>query len=154
MKKIAMIVTDVALAGEKGLGRMFYLAELFCKNGFQVDLFTSRFQHWLKRFRTQEEMDAIQAASNCNVIFKDEPGYTKNGINFVVNVFLFPRTHHARTGHITTLCANNTGVYITIYGFLANCKNISLGCQNVVNRLSFFDPVVNLLIQQIPLFLR
>ena len=78
MKKIAMIVTDVALAGEKGLGRMFYLAELFCKNGIQVDLFTSRFQHWLKVFRTQEEMDAIIAASKCNVIFKDEPGYTKN----------------------------------------------------------------------------
>lgn len=78
MKKIAMIVTDVALAGEKGLGRMFYLAELFCKNGFQVDLFTSRYQHWLKVFRTQEEMEAIQASSNCNVIFMDEPGYTKN----------------------------------------------------------------------------
>ena len=78
MKKIAMIATDIALAGEKGLGRMFYLAELFCKNGFQVDLFTSRYQHWLKVFRTQEEMDAIQASSNCNVIFMDEPGYTKN----------------------------------------------------------------------------
>ena len=78
MKKIAMIATDIALAGEKGLGRMYYLAELFCKNGIQVDLFTSKFQHWLKRFRTREEMEAIQSASNCHVIFIDEPGYTKN----------------------------------------------------------------------------
>lgn len=78
MKKIAMIVTDVALAGEKGLGRMFYLAELFCKYGYEVHMLTSKFQHWLKRFRTQEEMDAIIAASKCKVVFMDEPGYTKN----------------------------------------------------------------------------
>ena len=64
MKRIAMIVTDVAMAGEKGLGRMYYLAELFCKNGFAVDLFTTRYQHWLKRFRTQEEMDAIMKPEN------------------------------------------------------------------------------------------
>ena len=78
MKKIAMIVTDVALAGEKGLGRMFYLAELFCQHGYEVHMLTSKFQHWLKRFRTQEEMDAIIAASKCKVVFMDEPGYTKN----------------------------------------------------------------------------
>lgn len=78
MKKIAMIVTDVALAGEKGLGRMFYLAELFCSCGYEVDMLTSKFQHWLKRFRTEEEMAAIQTAARCNVIFMDEPGYTKN----------------------------------------------------------------------------
>lgn len=78
MKRIAMIVTDVALAGEKGLGRMFYLAELFCKNGWQVDLITSRFQHWLKRFRTEEEMRAARENSLCGITFVDEPGYTKN----------------------------------------------------------------------------
>lgn len=78
MKKIAMIVTDVALAGEKGLGRMYYLAELFCQCGYEVHMLTSKFQHWLKRFRTQEEMDAVVAASKCKVVFMDEPGYTKN----------------------------------------------------------------------------
>ena len=78
MKKIAMLATDVALAGEKGLGRMFYLAELFCRYGYEVQLLTSRFQHWLKRFRTDEEMRAVQAAAKCQVVFLEEPGYTKN----------------------------------------------------------------------------
>lgn len=78
MKKIAMIATDVALAGEKGLGRMYYLAELFCQHGYEVHLLTSRFQHWLKRFRADEEMQAIQAAVKSKVVFMDEPGYTKN----------------------------------------------------------------------------
>ena len=78
MKKIAMIATDIALAGEKGLGRMFYLAELFCANGYEVDLLTSKYQHWLKAFRTEEQMAQIVANSRCNVVFFDEMGYTKN----------------------------------------------------------------------------
>lgn len=78
MKKIAMIVTDVALAGEKGLGRMFFLAELFCQYGYEVEMLTSKFQHWLKRFRTEEEMAEILAKSHCKIVFFDEPGYTKN----------------------------------------------------------------------------
>lgn len=78
MKKIAMIVTDVALTGEKGLGRMFYLAEQFCQHGYEVELLTSKFQHWLKRFRTEEEMAEIAAKSRCKVVFFDEPGYSKN----------------------------------------------------------------------------
>lgn len=78
MKKIAMIVTDVALAGEKGLGRMFYLAELFCQYGYEVDLITSKFQHWLKKFRTEEEMETIRQKAKCNITFVDEDGYTKN----------------------------------------------------------------------------
>lgn len=78
MKKIAMIVTDVALAGEKGLDRMFFLAELFCQYGYEVEMLTSKFQHWLKRFRTEEEMAGILAKSHCKVVFFDEPGYTKN----------------------------------------------------------------------------
>ena len=78
MKKIAMIVTDVALAGEKGLGRMFYLAELFCQYGYEVDLITSKFQHWLKKFRTEEEMETIRQKAKCNITFLDEDGYTKN----------------------------------------------------------------------------
>lgn len=78
MKKIAMVVTDVALANEKGLGRMYYLAELFCSHGYEVDLITSKFQHWLKQFRTEQEMDHIKAVSKSNVVFMDEPGYTKN----------------------------------------------------------------------------
>ena len=71
MKKIAMIVTDVALAGEKGLGRMFYLAELFCQYGYEVELLTSRFQHWLKRFRTEEEIADIDIVITHSDIVED-----------------------------------------------------------------------------------
>lgn len=78
MKKIAMIATDVALTGEKGLGRMHYLAELLGGHGYEVELITSRFQHWLKRFRTEDEMDRIRAGSRCAVTFLDEMGYSKN----------------------------------------------------------------------------
>ena len=78
MKKIAMIVTDVALAGEKGLGRMYYLAELFCKYGYEVELLTSRYQHWLKCFRTEAQMREIASHSACRITFFDEPGYEKN----------------------------------------------------------------------------
>ena len=78
MKKVAMIVTDVALSGEKGLGRMLYLADLFCRNGYEVELLTSRFQHWLKRFRTEAETETAKVAARCKVVFFDEPGYTKN----------------------------------------------------------------------------
>lgn len=78
MKKIAMIVTDVALAGEKGLGRMFFLAELFSKYGYEVEMLTSKFQHWLKRFRTEDEMSEISEKSHCKIVFFDEMGYTKN----------------------------------------------------------------------------
>lgn len=78
MKRIAMIVTDVALAGEKGLGRMFYLAELFCQYGYEVELLTSKFQHWLKRFRTEDEIADIVTKAHCKIVFFDEMGYTKN----------------------------------------------------------------------------
>ena len=78
MKKIAMIVRYVALAGEKCLGRMFYLAELFCQYGYEEDLITSKFQHWLKKFRTEEEMETIRQKAKCNITFVDEDGYTKN----------------------------------------------------------------------------
>lgn len=78
MKRIAMIVTDVALPGEKGLGRMYYLAELFCKSGYEVELITSRFQHWQKQDRTGESMEAAQKQAACSLTFLPEPGYTKN----------------------------------------------------------------------------
>lgn len=78
MKRIAMITTDVALPGEKGLGRMFYLAELFCRMGYEVDLITSRFQHWSKSPRSEEAMKSAQTQAKCHLTFLPEPGYTKN----------------------------------------------------------------------------
>lgn len=73
--KIALVVDDVALPGERGLGRMYYLAELFCRYGYRVDLITASFQHWEKRFRTPEEQ---RPAGACGVTFIDHPGYARN----------------------------------------------------------------------------
>ena len=76
MKKIALVTAFVALHGEKGLGRLFYLAELFAKYGYEVEAITSRFQHWEKKFRDAAEIAKIE--SPCKITLLDETGYTKN----------------------------------------------------------------------------
>ena len=75
-KKIAVIASSIAINGEKGLNRVGSVAKIFSENGYETELITSRFQHWFKRNRTQEEIDAIN--ENFKVTFIDEPGYTKN----------------------------------------------------------------------------
>lgn len=76
MKKIALVTAFVALPGEKGLGRLFYLAELFAKYGYEVEVITSRFQHWEKKFRDAAEITKIETP--CKITLLDETGYTKN----------------------------------------------------------------------------
>ena len=76
MKRIALVTAFVALPGEKGLGRLFYLAELFAKYGYEVELITSCFQHWEKRFRDPEEVAKIKTL--CKITLLEEKGYTKN----------------------------------------------------------------------------
>ena len=78
MKRLALIAYDVALPGEKGLGRMYYLAGVFARGGYEVELITSDFQHWEKRFRTPEEMAAAREASDFSITFVKQRGYTKN----------------------------------------------------------------------------
>ena len=76
MKKIALVTAFVAFPGEKGLGRLFYLAELFTKYGYEVEIITSRFQHWEKKFRDTAEIAKIETP--CKITLLEEPGYTKN----------------------------------------------------------------------------
>ena len=76
MKRIAMVVDDVAFPGEKGLGRMYYLAEYLCKNGFSVNIITGKYQHWEKRHRSAEYMDRV--FGQAEITFVDEPAYRKN----------------------------------------------------------------------------
>ena len=76
MKRVAMIVDDVAFPGEKGLGRMHYLAEYLCKNGFSVNLITGKYQHWEKRHRSKGYMN--QVFGQAEITFVDEPAYRKN----------------------------------------------------------------------------
>lgn len=67
----------VKLGDEKrGYTRFRFLSELLVREGFEVDLITSSFQHWEKAQR--------DCSKECyrnlpyRVVFVDEPGYTKN----------------------------------------------------------------------------
>ena len=73
--RIALVAYDVALPGEKGLGRMYYLAGLFQHYGYETELITGTFQHWEKRFRTAEEMARPHPF---RVTFLDRTAYAKN----------------------------------------------------------------------------
>lgn len=74
MKKIAVITQGVKLQDEKGYTRFKYIAELFAKNNFKVELITSTFQHWEKK---QREKSRIKGAGH-PVTLVYEPGYDKN----------------------------------------------------------------------------
>lgn len=75
MKKIAIVTFNCALSGEKGLDRLYFLANLYAKNGYQVELITSRFHHWTKSFRDRK---ANFNSDNLKVVLCDEIGYEKN----------------------------------------------------------------------------
>ena len=78
MKKIAVVADDVAMPGEKGLARLHYLSEFFTENGFDVEIVTADFQHWEKRYRTEEDQKRIREQSKCRVTFLHEGAYKKN----------------------------------------------------------------------------
>ena len=75
MKKIAIVTFSTALAGEKGLDRLYFLADLFSRHGWEVELITSRFHHWTKSFRPK---DACYDKEHLKVVQCDELGYEKN----------------------------------------------------------------------------
>lgn len=76
MKRIAIITMGVKLNNEKGYTRFRFIADFLAKNGYQVDLITSSFQHWEKAPRN---IDAIKRDSYPFTLrFIDEPGYKKN----------------------------------------------------------------------------
>lgn len=75
MKKIAIVTFNCALNGEKGLDRLYFLANLYSKNGYKVELITSRFNHWTKNFRDKNDNFSME---NLKIIQCDELGYEKN----------------------------------------------------------------------------
>lgn len=75
MKKIAIVTFSTALAGEKGLDRLYFLADLFSRHGWEVEVITSRFHHWTKSFRPK---DACYDKEHLKVVLCDELGYEKN----------------------------------------------------------------------------
>ena len=78
MKKIAVIASDVAMPGEKGLGRVHYLCSLLASNGFEPELITSDFQHWDKQHRSEAQRDHARDCSPFAVTFLHEPAYQRN----------------------------------------------------------------------------
>lgn len=75
-KNIAVVATSAAIGKEKGLNRMYYLAELLEKNGYCVDFITSDFQHWSKSYRNVKKVKSYE--SKCNIVLLHETGYKKN----------------------------------------------------------------------------
>ena len=78
MKRIAIVADDVAMPGEKGLSRLHYLAEFMTSKGLDVEIVTADFQHWEKRYRTEEDQKRIRENSACKVTFLHEGAYKKN----------------------------------------------------------------------------
>ncbi|MEI3377314.1 MAG: glycosyltransferase [Coriobacteriales bacterium] len=75
--KIAVVTQAVKLADETaGLNRTSYIAELLAREGYEVDLLTSTFQHWEKKRR--DIADPKYHELPYEVIFIEEPGYGSN----------------------------------------------------------------------------
>lgn len=76
-KRIAIIAPGYAwLPGESGTSRFSYLAGFLAKNGYEVDLIGSTFQHFKKAPRDIERLKKLDLPYN--LIFIEEPGYKKN----------------------------------------------------------------------------
>jgi glycosyltransferase involved in cell wall biosynthesis len=76
-ERIAIVTMGVKIAGEtRGYTRYWSLANMAAQAGFEVDLITSRFQHWDKAHRDLDALDL--SACPFNLVFIDEPGYARN----------------------------------------------------------------------------
>ena len=75
--RIAVVTMGVKLGDEtKGYTRFRFLSELLVREGFEVDLITSSFQHWEKAQRDCSK--ACYRGLPYRVVFVEEPGYAKN----------------------------------------------------------------------------
>lgn len=75
--RIAVVTMGVKLGDEtRGYTRFRFLSELLVREGFEVDLITSSFQHWEKAQRDCSK--ACYQELPYRVVFIEEPGYTKN----------------------------------------------------------------------------
>ena len=77
-KRVAIIACALGLPGEKGYSRFPFLANMLCNNGFDVDLYTSTFNHWEKAQRDENKIKSIQTTVPYNIVLAYEPGYKKN----------------------------------------------------------------------------
>ena len=76
-KRIGVVTMGVKLGDEtRGYTRFRFLCELLVKQGFEVELFTSSFQHWEKAQR--DTSCACYRNQPYRITFIQEPGYQKN----------------------------------------------------------------------------
>lgn len=75
--RVAIITMGVKLGDEtRGYTRFRFLSEALVRNGFDVDLYTSSFQHWNKA-RRDTNLTCYQGLPY-TIRFIEEPGYEKN----------------------------------------------------------------------------
>lgn len=77
-EKVAVIACAMALPGEKGYTRFSYLSKLLCDHGYEVDLYTSTFNHWEKAQRNSSIIKEIQKKVPYSIKMGYEPGYKRN----------------------------------------------------------------------------
>ena len=76
-KRVAVVTMGVKLGDEtRGYTRFRFLSELLVREGFEVELFTSSFQHWEKAQR--DTTRECYRAQPYRISFIQEPGYQKN----------------------------------------------------------------------------
>ena len=76
-KRIAVVAQAVKLPGEKqGLDRIHSVCMTLTDAGYNVTLYTSKFQHWTKEHR--ETWRKRYKSLPYNICFLDEPGYKRN----------------------------------------------------------------------------
>lgn len=76
-RRIAVVTMGVKLGDEtRGYTRFRFLSELLVREGFEVELFTSSFQHWEKAQRDTSR--ACYRSQPYRISFIQEPGYQKN----------------------------------------------------------------------------
>lgn len=91
----------------RGYTRFRFLAELLVREGFEVDLITSSFQHWEKaqRDRTKPCYQGLPY----RIIFIEEPGYARNlDLERI-------RSHHAAAKNLRAHFEHTAGTYDLIY---------------------------------------
>lgn len=111
-RRIAVVTQGVKLGNEtRGYTRFRFISEMLARNGFEVDLITSTFQHWDKAQRDTTQ-DAYQNLAY-RIRFVYEPGYTRN-----LDLARI-RSHHVFARNLKGLFksrfANNPSAYDLIY---------------------------------------
>ncbi len=106
--RIAVVTMGVKLGDEvRGYTRFRALSELLVKQGFEVDLITSSFQHWDKAHR--DTSLACYQNLPYKIVFIDEPGYQKNlDLSRI-------RSHRQAAKNLRAYFEAHTGRYQLIY---------------------------------------